>query len=736
MSRDSGYAYAMELSAPRDFTVTFAVGLGALVRGDVQAYGGSTASENAGAMSFTGTLETAYRLCLWSRYASRILMPLGPSFPAKDGTALRQAAYGLPWELHFGPEETISIECAARASTVTNTHYAALCIKDGIADRFIKGCGRRPSVDIKQPDIRVHLYLREDRGILSLDLSGEALHRRGYRTSPGEAPLKESLAAGIVALSGAYTGGTSPGAVIDPMCGSGTLLLEAALMWGNVAPGLFRNSYGFTKWRMHDQALWKRLVHEALERKKATLPRPFPRFIGYDASRKSVAEARENVLRAGLSGLVHMERRDLAFLSPPPGPEPKTGLESNLIVVNPPYGERLGDPTALPYLYRCLGRKLREGFPGWTVGVFTATDAPSDALGMAPDERYRLFNGAIPCALQVFRIPSAPPAKSSTKLQASPVPCGKARGEFADRLRKNLRVRSKWAHREAITCYRIYDADLPQYNAAIDLYEDLVHIREYRPPAAVPPEIAAERIHEIVAAVRDVVGVQRDHLFIARTPTPGKRVPPKKERERPYEVGEDNHRFLVDLSGAKGTGLPLEQRNLRRMIRKESAGRRFLNLFCGSGAATVHAAMGGARSTVSVDDSQAWIHRARKNMFLNGLSEENHRLVVGHPFEWLPTARERFDLIFSDVTGRFPSAGHRADALHDGTDLLLACTGKLERGGIMILLSRDRRFRLDEAAFHGLQIQEITRTTIPPDFERTPRIHRAWRILRTHTLSR
>jgi 23S rRNA (guanine2445-N2)-methyltransferase / 23S rRNA (guanine2069-N7)-methyltransferase len=724
----------MEASEPREFAVTFAAGLEPLARAEIETLGGHQVSESAGALAFEGTLETGYRLCLWSRFASRILLTVASTARATDGAALHDASFGIDWEDHFGAGETFAVSCTGRASGISNTHYGALCVKDGIADRFNRISGKRPSVDLKDPDIRIHVFLDEDRATFRLDLSGEALHRRGYRISGGEAPLKESLAAAISAMARACCKEREPSSIVDPMCGSGTLLIEAALLWGDVAPGLLRRTYGFTKWRGHDPRLWDRLLLEARERRERGLRGPVPHISGYDASRTSVVHARQHIERAQLSAIVHVEQREIAFLTrhwEGVGSEAPMGL----VLVNPPYGERLAEPENLPYLYRCLGRKLREAFAGWTAGVFTANEAPSDALGMEPVARHALMNGPIPCALQIFHVPKTIPKAPAHQVVSSPLPGTGLRDEFADRLRKNLKARGKWTRAESVTCFRAYDADLPQYNAAIDFYEGRVRIQEYKAPASVPRESAAAHLRHMVAVVQEVFGVGRNRLFVVSATSQRRQssaLRGKSEREILHEVGEGGCRFLVGLSDPRGTGLPLEQRTLRRLIAEAAPGKSFLNLFCGSAAATIHAAMAGARASVSVDDSPSRIQRARKNLLLNGLSEENHCLVVAEPVQWLHGTKGRFDLVFADATDLVHPGGRResSGAGKDPTSFVRACVNRVEKAGAMILTTRDRRFTMDESALRGLYIQEISRITLPPDFGRTPRIQRSWRIVR------
>jgi len=638
----------------------------------------------------------------------------------------------MDWNDHFSIDKTFAVDCSSDRSPIKHTRFAALRVKDAVVDQFRDRFSRRPSIDTDRPNVRIHLYLKEDLAKVSLDLSGGGLHRRGYRVSGGETPLKESLAAGIVSLSGWGTDVTPESMLLDPMCGSGTLLIEAAFIYGDIAPGLGRKYYAFSGRRGHDQALWDRILAEAVERRQKGIERPWPRIVGYDANRETVRIAQENVRQAGLTGIVHVERKDLAWLR---NPLKRKGLEkelTGLLVVNPPYGERQGSIDTIQYLYRCLGRKIREEFPGWQAGVFTGHGRLVEALGMRSTGKYRLYNGPIPCQLRTFDVPApAEEALRERKKVYLPSP-DRVSGDFANRLRKNIKKLSRWVNKESVSCYRIYDADIPEYNAAVDLYGSWLHVQEYAPPKTVDREKAALRIKEVMHSVQEVLGVKRNMTFLkVRHKQKGKAQYQKRgSKGRFHEVWEDNCCFLVNFTDYLNTGLFLDHRILRRIIQDEAAGKRFLNLFAYTGSATVHAAMGGAGTSTSVDLSPVYVEWARSNLALNGFSETNHRMVQADCMKWLAKTREQFDLILVDPPTFSNSKRIKRvfDVQGDHVPLIRSAMRRLEPGGTLFFSTNFRTFKLENDRLSDFHLEEISHATIPRDFERRARIHRCWKI--------
>jgi 23S rRNA (guanine2445-N2)-methyltransferase / 23S rRNA (guanine2069-N7)-methyltransferase len=383
---------------------TTAKGMEDLLASEVRALGGRDADVVRAGVSFAGPLEVAYRVCLWSRVANRVLLPLA-RFAAPTPQALYDGVRTVRWWEHLDARRTLAVDCALSYSQITHSHFAALKTKDAIVDQLRARTGARPSIDVAHPDVRVNVYLHADRAVVSLDLSGASLHRRAYRQGGGAAPLKENLAAAVLLLADWPRLATAGAPFIDPMCGSGTLPIEAALMAARIAPGRRRTYFGFRGWHGHQPAVWARLCREA-EEQEIRDPKRLPPIHGHDASAAAVRGALVNVEHAGLHGRVHIEKRTLADSAPiaARGPRDLPGI----VVVNPPYGERLGDSAALGALYAELGDTLRRKFPGWTGYVLTGNPDLGKRIGLRSARRHVLYNGAIECRLLVFPISSKP----------------------------------------------------------------------------------------------------------------------------------------------------------------------------------------------------------------------------------------------------------------------------------------------------------------------------------------
>ena len=705
---------------PLLFTATCASGLEPLVREEIAGFGGESIDARPGAVSWTGTLETGYRACLWSRFASRILLELA-RFDAPDTDTLYEQAGQVLWDEHFAWKSTFAVHTTLINAAINHSQFASLRVKDAIADQFRKRFGKRPDVDAFQPDIRINLHVQGTGAILSLDLSGESLHRRGYRTGAGEAPLKETLAAAIVRLSGWPERASDEPILLDPMCGSGTLLIEAALMLSNSAPGLQRKKFGFMAWHRHDPQLWERLVQEALKQEEQGLPVTWPQFIGYDADPKVVAAARKNVIAAGLREVIVIKQRQLARLESP-GPR-------GCLLTNPPYGERLSEKEVVKYLYRCLGRVFRTRFQGWSLGFFTANPDLAEMVGIQWQEKHRLFNGPIKCQVLVGGESRFEERQPHVWRPVAPEP-GSPGVDLANRLLKNSAALLPWAEQQGITCFRLYDGDIPEYNLAVDCYEEWVHVQEYAPPPTVDPAKAEQRFGLALQVIRATLDVPHSRLFIK---TRQKQKGAQQYQKKPgpgalHEVREGGGRFLVNFTDYLDTGLFLDHRETRVRIGQLAQGRTFLNLYGYTGSATVHAALGGATSTTTVDISETYLTRAQANLALNGFGGPLHQTVEADCLEWLKRCPERFGLIFVDPP-TFSNARHRKqtfDVQRDHPQLLNLAMHHLAKNGLLIFSTNFRKFKLEESLGRQFEVREISGETIPQDFQRNQRIHRCW----------
>ncbi|MGE0371101.1 MAG: bifunctional 23S rRNA (guanine(2069)-N(7))-methyltransferase RlmK/23S rRNA (guanine(2445)-N(2))-methyltransferase RlmL [Gammaproteobacteria bacterium] len=716
-------------SAPRN--------LEALLAEELRGLGIGSAAEGRGGVSFHGGLADAYRACLWSRVANRVLLPLA-RFPAPTPEALYEGVRRIPWQDHFGVDRTFAIDVTAAQAEITHSHYAALKTKDAVADQFRERTGARPSVQTGRPDLQINVYLRRDEAVVSIDLSGESLHRRGYRTAGAAAPLKENLAAGILLRAGWPGIARAGGAFLDPLCGSGTLPIEAALIAADIAPGLRREYWGFHGWQRHDAGLWQGLIAEAEERRSIGLAQ-LPVIRGCDHDARAVRDALANAARAGLEGRVHLETRALADCTPA-----RAG-GTGLLATNPPYGQRVGAAADLPALYDLLGRVMKERFQGWRAAVLTDDPELCRHFGLRVRRMHTLYNGAIECRLMNYEL--TPEWFHAERPESEPGPRplpAPERGEgarmFANRLVKNRRHLRSWLAREDIHAYRLYDADLPEYALAVDVYEGerlWAHVQEYRAPATVDEHKARQRLREALGVILEVLEIPEGQLFFkVRQRQKGAAQYEKLAEKRIFhEVREGGLRFLVNFEDYLDTGLFLDHRPTRALIRKLAPGTRFLNLFAYTGTASVYAAAGGAASTVTVDMSNTYLEWARSNMSLNGFTGRQHEFVQADCLDWLAqTGQRRFDLIFLDPPSFSTSKrmSGTLDVQRDHVDLIGTTAGLLAAGGTLIFSSNLRRFRLDQGALAdlGLAAEDISHATLPKDFARDARIHRCWRIAR------
>ncbi|HEY8386154.1 MAG TPA: bifunctional 23S rRNA (guanine(2069)-N(7))-methyltransferase RlmK/23S rRNA (guanine(2445)-N(2))-methyltransferase RlmL, partial [Porticoccaceae bacterium] len=585
--------------------------------------------------------------------------------------------------------------------------------------------GMRPSVDLRNPDIRINAYLTRDRVAISLDLSGESLHRRGYRVAMVPAPLKENLAAALLTRAGWPAIAAAGGALIDPMCGSGTLLIEGAMMAADIAPGLLRDRFGFHHWKPFDRQGWQTLVDEARERREAGLARELPEIRGYDKDTRAVEASQRNIAAADLERVVKVSAKPLKALVKPTHKQ----LGDGLLICNPPYGERWGEVEDLRPVYQELGELARREFAGWNLAVFTGNPELGQELRLRSNRKYKFFNGTIPAQLLLFSLFQQ---KEGTERAAVERPLSAGAQAFANRLEKNRRKLQSWLKRSGVTCYRLYDSDIPEYAVAVDMYGDAIHVQEYAPPATVDEAVARARLGDVRQALLALYPASRDRLFF-------------KERRRqkglsqyqrltarpqgkPMVVSEGNVRLEVNLVDYLDTGLFLDHRPIRLWLAEQAAGKRFLNLFCYTAAATVHAAVGGARSSLSIDMSNTYLDWAGRNFALNDIDVWKHELLRADCLAWLAKREGTFDLIFLDPPTF--SNSKKMDALldiqRDHPAMIRDAMSILAPGGTLVFSNNFRRFRMDEDILAEFDVEDITARTIPIDFERNPRIHNCW----------
>ncbi|UHQ24666.1 bifunctional 23S rRNA (guanine(2069)-N(7))-methyltransferase RlmK/23S rRNA (guanine(2445)-N(2))-methyltransferase RlmL [Lysobacter sp. 5GHs7-4] len=728
------------------FYVSCGKGLEYLLADELVALGCTRATAAMAGANAEGELRDAQRAVLWSRLASRVLWPIA-EFDCPDEHALYAGVAAIDWPQHLDATHTLAVDAHVSGTAITHARYAAQRVKDAVVDVMRARTGARPDVDVDAPDLRLNLVIRKNRAIVSIDLGGGSLHRRGWRLKQGEAPLKENLATAVLMRGGWPRIYAQGGALIDPMCGSGTLLIEGALMAADVAPGLLRHDgVTPTRWRGFDRAAWQALCDEARAREDAGRAALRPVFQGSDLDPHAIRAARDNEVMAGLAGVIRWQVVPVEQLQELPAPAAAETVEgegaaaTGLAVCNPPYDARL---AADPALYRALGNTLKRLAPQWRASLLCGDADLAQATGLRASKKYQLFNGAIECTLIVCD-PIAPRARAQDAPDAPPPTLSEGAQMVANRLRKNLHKLKRWREREAVSCYRVYDADLPEYAAAIDVYASEgrepqlhLHVQEYAAPATIPEADQRRRLNELLAAAREALAVPRERIAL-KTRKRGKGGSKYAQigagrfdqRGEILVVREGAARLRVNLHDYLDTGLFLDHRPIRLRIAEEARGRRFLNLFGYTGAATVHAAVGGAAQTTTVDLSATYLQWCADNLRENGIGGNDHRLVQADAVAWLEADRGRYDLIFCDPPTFSNSA--RADDFdiqREHVRLLRAAVARLADNGTLYFSNNFRRFRLDqEAVAEFADCREISAETIPPDFARDARIHRCWQL--------
>ncbi|PSW46065.1 bifunctional 23S rRNA (guanine(2069)-N(7))-methyltransferase RlmK/23S rRNA (guanine(2445)-N(2))-methyltransferase RlmL [Photobacterium leiognathi] len=669
---------------------------------------------------FKAEQATAYRCCLWTRISSRIIQVLS-EFNVRDDMDLYLGATAINWMNYFDSNTRIVVDFNGTNREIRNSQYGAMKIKDAIVDRFTKADLRRPNIDRERPDLRVHMRLSGEKGILGLDMAGSGLHQRGYRSEAGKAPLRETHAAALVIKSG----WTPEQPLLDPMCGSGTLLIEAAMIAAEIAPGLKRKRWGFESIKDFDKDAWMVIHAEATVKSRRGPAKVTTKFFGREMDRRVLAVARDNAGRAGVKELIDFEYGDATQLVRP------EGFETGVILCNPPYGERLGTTPELISLYKEFGNRLKLAFAGSVAAIYSSSNELLSCMRMRADKQFKLRNGALDCVLKTYLITAGSVQKEEGQAEGVIVQ-EEVAPDFANRLKKNIAKLGKWAKREGIECYRIYDADIPNYNAAIDKYKDYIIIQEYAAPKSVSEELARRRIMDILRATIEVTGVESNKVILkVRERQKGKSQYQKlSSAERHMVVEEYGVELKVNLYDYLDTGLFLDHRITRRMLGKMAPGKDFLNLFSYTGSATVHAAVGGAKTTTTVDMSNTYLRWAQENMELNNQVGSQHEFIQADCLQWLQEVDDTFDLIFIDPPTFSNSKRMKQsfDIQRDHIMLMENLKRMLRPEGQIVFSNNKRHFKMDLDKLNelGLHAKNISDKTLPMDFAKNKQIHNCW----------
>ena len=699
---------------------TTARGFEELLKVELTELGATECKIAQGGVHFQADDETLYRSLLWSRLASRILLPIvnGKVYSDLD---LYSIVTGQDWLSYFDEKATFFVDFNGTNQEIRHTQFGAMRVKDAIVDYFERQGKARPNVDKDYPDVRIHAYLNKEELVVSLDLSGEALHLRGYREDTGQAPLRETLAAAIVLRSG-WKKGTP---LVDPMCGSGTLLIEAAQMEAQIAPQLHRLHWGFVCWKGHNQDAWDKVKAEAVQQAETYFNQnPKPHFYGFDLDHRVLKKAQKNAQNAGVAHLIQWKQGDVAALKNPSPDEVGT------VICNPPYGERLGTTPALIALYSVFGQRLKNEFGGWNASIFSSESTLLDCLRMRSYRQFKAKNGPLDCVQKNYQISERKESAAENPLEFDRT--STVAVDFANRLQKNIKKIEKWAKQQGLDAYRLYDADLPEYNVAVDRYGDHIVVQEYAAPKNIDENKARQRLLDAVTATLQVTGIETNKLIL--------KVRQKQKGTNQYEklankgeyfyVNEYGAQLWVNLTDYLDTGLFLDHRLTRKMLGEMAKGKDFLNLFAYTGSATVHAALGGAKSTTTVDMSNTYLNWAEQNLILNDIEGKQHKLIQADCLQWLEKCDRQFDLIFVDPP-TFSNSKRMEDSWdvqRDHIKLMRNLKRILRPNGTIVFSNNKRGFKMDFEALDelGLSAVEISAKTLPLDFERNKQIHNCW----------
>ncbi len=685
-----------------------------------------------GGVEFEGELDCAYRFCLQTRVATRMLVALAHDEEVYHADDLYDSSMQIPWETWLDPTKTFTVTITAmHCDWLKNSTFGAIRLKDAIVDRLRERFeGERSSVDFENPDVTFHLHVEGNHVTWYLDFAGRSLHKRGYREGDTGAVLKENLAAAVLYRSDWYKTvvDNEPGLLIDPFCGVGTLPIEAALIATDTAPGLIDTGrFAFLKLEMHDPDLWEDILDEAYARQAEGRKRKVQIF-GWDNDPLAISIAQEHARKAGVEDFVSFEKKDFTKLT-----EKDIPAGYNYVVTDPPYGVRMEGGASTQGLYIAMGKQLNSLFLGWQVSILCGDKELLSFVDMKPDRTNSLYNGPIDCQLAHYHVFTADERQAmierslEKKRNRLSEPLSPGAEMAFNRLKKNLSKIQPFMAKQGVTSYRVYDADMPEYSAAIDIYEGkFISLQEYAPPSTIDPDAAEMRLQELVDATERATGIDRDSIFVKqrREQKGADQYEKQGATGKFYIMRENGLMFMVNFQDYLDTGIFLDHRPVRAMIKELSQGKRVLNLFCYTGTATVHAAAGGAVSTVSVDASTTYLDWAIRNMQMNGFEGMNHFFYKSDCIEWLKETRDTYDVIFCDPP-TFSNSKMRSmfDVDRDHPRLIHSAMRHLAAEGVMIFSTNFRKFSMDPELEEEYDIENITPKTIGADFERDQKIH-------------
>ncbi|MEO2266036.1 bifunctional 23S rRNA (guanine(2069)-N(7))-methyltransferase RlmK/23S rRNA (guanine(2445)-N(2))-methyltransferase RlmL [Pseudoalteromonas sp. YIC-656] len=703
------------------FVALTSIGIEQLLQQELTDLGAEVNKQRVGAVEFSADSLTAQKICLCSRLATRVMMVLQQGSEIEDKEALYRFARFQPWQDFFGPDQSFAVEFNGTNRLLKNSQFGGLVIKDAVCDYFNDLYERRPNVSKETPDVRIIAKLNRDKLTLYIDYSGPRLSQRGYRAAQGKAPLKEHLAAALVMRSGWLEDMSKP--LFDPTCGSGTLLIEAALIAQKRAPGLTRDNFAFERLPSFRVAKFKELKQAIKDEVNEDVK---PWLIGHDINTRVIEKAQENARSAGVDGLIEFSAGDLANMKAP-------AKRPGVLLANLPYGERLGSMAEIVSLYRQLGHQLKQHFVHWRAALLISEPDMLKLFKLVKKKQYKFKNGPLDTVLALYDI-----TEQQTQGQSdSKTPLHFEQSTaFANRLKKNGQALKKWLKSDEISAYRIYDADIPEYNVAVDVYGDSAVIYEYAAPKNIDPAVAQKRLQDVLMLTCETLEIPPAKVALKerRKQKGDSQYQSQGSQGKTQVVHEYGAQFEVNLFDYLDTGIFLDHRLARKRVREMSQGQRVLNLFAYTGTASVQAALGGAKSVTTVDMSKTYLQWAQRNFALNKLKSPRYRFEQGDCIEWLKRTRGEYDVIFLDPPTFSNSKRMREsfDVQRDHVALIQHAVKLLSKQGTLLFSNNKRGFKMDIDALElsGLVCENITEQTLSPDFARNKQIHNAWIIRR------
>lgn len=743
-----------------EFFATCPMGFEQLLADELRSLGGAAVRPLKGQVSFEGATGDAYRVCLWSHLASRVIYVVA-RIDAHDADALYEGLSQIAWEQHLPRAASFAIDAHGTNDQLRNTQFVALRSKDAVVDSLLARTGTRPHASTTAPDLQVAVRISRNRATVGIDLAGEPLFRRGYESTNAHLrvpPLRPDYAAALLAIGHwPELCQVQDASLVLPYCGTGSMAVEAALWACGQAPGLLRRRWGFEGWAQHDVQAWQDLRQEAQQRAQTGAQRLLQLILS-DTRTGCEAACRQALRAAGIiaeplysptldTSLAHSASAlvccDLSWI-----PAQAVATKADALA-------RMAQACSLsPHSSACV----------------LASDELTDLVLGAPTRVQSVIVGRDDFAMRAYDAPLlAETHQRATLAEAGDVAVlVPSSSQFAARLAKVAKQRRKWARREDVSCYRVYDADLPDYAVSIDLFEGSLtpgrwlQIYEYAPPKGIDQTKAQARLLDVVAIAPRLLDVKPQNIFVrVRTKARGgsqyadEAQEPLRQRSRRNRLGkpdlppgahlvdEGGLTFEVNFSTRLDCGIFLDHRDTRAMLRemaKQTKGsKRFLNLFAYTGTGTCYAADGGAKHTTTVDLSAPSLAWARRNMERNGFTGSKHEFVQADVLAWVSEQRRtknRWDLVFCDVPTFSNSSRMRKasfDVQRDHAELLIGVSRLLTREGVCVFSCNLRTFKIDEQALAkaGVVVEDITAKTIPEDFSRNPRIHKCYLVRRT-----